>query len=199
MWLILLCSLASLALIVDRLKYFLSIEADEAVLKMKVFDLVKQNKIKDAVIVCEQSGAPMARIIKAALVYFGSPRSVIKDAIESAGRLEVSLMERNLTALSTIAHLAPVLGLLGTVLGLANSFFIIQSRALALNPVTPGDIAGGIWEALLTTIFGLIVSIPATLVYNYCVSRVDEFIFQVEQASADILGMIAHFADNQHE
>lgn len=197
MWLILICSLTSAAVIINRFKYFSLIPANEYLLKSKIFELIKQNKIKDALVLCEKTQTPASRILKAGIVCFGRQGALIKEAVETAGHLEIALMERNLMGLSTITHLAPLLGLLGTMLGLANSFFIIQSRALALNPVTPGDIAGGIWQAILTTIFGLIVSVPSLLFYNYFVYRIDGFVSQYEQMTMEFLNLASYSAEAQ--
>ncbi len=126
----------------EKIFYFLSIPGDSQSFKVKVFDLIKQNRMKDAVVLCEQSPLPVAKVIKSAVMKFGSSREILKEEMDSAGHWEVSLLERNLAVLLTVSHIAPLLGLLGTVIGMTNSFYIIQSRAAALNPVTQGDIAG---------------------------------------------------------
>lgn len=197
MWLIMLCSCVSLAVVINRFKYFSLVPANEYLLRSKVFELTKQNKIKDALVLCEKTSTPAARILKAGILCFGRQSVFIKEAVETAGHLEIVAMERNLMGLSTVTHVAPLLGLLGTMLGLANSFFVIQSRSLALNPVTSGDIAGGIWQAILTTIFGLMISIPSMLFYNYFVYRIDDFVSQYEQMSMEFLNLVALSADDQ--
>jgi len=88
--------------------------------------------------------------------------------MEDVSLFEIPKLESRLSALATIAHISPLLGLLGTVTGMTASFHTIQVRAAGLNPVTPGDLAGGIGEALLTTVAGLIVAIPTYTAINVC-------------------------------
>ena len=144
MWPILLCSLVSLALFIEKISYFSSISTDVYALKSKVFEFLKQNRLKDAIILCEQDPSPVAKIIKAGIVKHGSGREEIKEAMEDVSHFEIPRLERNLQALMTIVHLSPLLGLLGTMTGITSSFYSIQVRSAAMNPVTPGDIAGGI-------------------------------------------------------
>jgi len=92
--------------------------------------------------------------------------------------------------LATLTHIAPLLGLLGTVTGMVNAFQVIENKASAMNPVNPGDLAGGIWEALLTMVFGLCVAIPATVAYNYLTSRVDGFVLDMERSATDLLNIL---------
>ena len=99
-------------------------------------------------------------------------------------------MEKNLPALATIAHISPLLGLLGTVTGMVRCFQAIQAKAVSLHPVSPGDLAGGIWEALLTTVAGLIVAIPTFVAYNYLVNRVNHFILEIEKAATELVNFL---------
>jgi len=196
MWPILLCSLMSLALFLDRISYFSSIATDIYLLKSKIFELLKQNKVKDAVVLCEQNPSPVAKILKAGIVNYGSRREQIKEAMEDASHFEIPLLEKNLPMLSTVSHIAPLLGLLGTVTGMASSFYMIQLRSAAMNPVVPGDIAGGIWQSLLTTVFGLIVAIPTLLAYNYCVSRVNIFVLDMERAATELVHLLSQLSES---
>ena len=196
MWPILLCSLVSLALFIEKISYFSSISTDVYALKSKVFEFLKQNRLKDAIILCEQDPSPVAKIIKAGIVKHGSGREEIKEAMEDVSHFEIPRLERNLQALMTIVHLSPLLGLLGTMTGITSSFYSIQVRSAAMNPVTPGDIAGGIWQALLTTVFGLIVAIPTLLAYNYCVSRVNSFVLEMERAATELVNLLSHLSES---
>lgn len=197
MWLIFMCSLASLAVIMDKIFYLLSIPSDSQPFKSKVFDLIKQNRMKDAVVLCEQSPLPVAKIIKSAVMKFGSSREILKEEMDASGHWEVFLLERNLSVLLTVSHLAPLLGLLGTVIGMTNSFYIIQSRAAALNPVTQGDIAGGVWQALLTTVFGLMVAVSTTLAYNLFVVRINRFVNEMERTASELINLLAQLSESR--
>ena len=132
----------------------------------------------------------------------GLPKTVtltseeVREAIEDASVFEVPRLERNLPVLATVAQVAPLLGLLGTVTGLVAAFQVIESKASALNPVNPGDLAGGIWQALLATTFGLCVAIPSHVAYNYLVSRVDGFVLDMERSATDLLNILGQRRDD---
>jgi len=195
MWPIFLCSLAALTLFIEKLFYFSSISTNIAALKHKIFECVKENRLKDAVVICEQSGSPVAKIMKAGIIGSGTGRWEIKESMEEVSLVEIPRLEKHLNALATIAHTALLLGLLGTAVGMARVFHAIELRSASMNPLTAGDLAGGIWQALLTTIFGLCVAIPTFLAYNYCVSLVNDFMVRMERAASELLNMLSHLSD----
>jgi len=155
---ILLCSFFALGIVIEKLIHFSMVQTNAAQFKANVFGLLKNNKIKEAVQLCEVNPSPIAKILKAGVLKFGAPREEIKENMEDASLFEIPKLENRLGALATIAHISPLLGLLGTVTGMTTSFHTIQVRAASLNPVTPGDLAGGIGEALITTVAGLSLS-----------------------------------------
>ena len=183
---IVLCSCFAFAIVIEKFIYFSIIKADPQKLRKDIFNLIKDNKLKEAVAYCEESRSPIAKVLEAGILKFGCSKEEIKEALNDASFFEIPKLERRLTALATIAHIAPLLGLLGTVTGMAANFHTIQIRATSLNPVTPGDLAGGIWEALLTTVAGLIVAIPTFVVYNYLVSRINKFILEMERSATEL-------------
>lgn len=187
---ILLCSVVALAIVIAKLMYFASIRTDIAALKSYVFECVRRNDIKAALERCRTDPSPVAKVMAAALSRFGQPRHMIKEAIEEISLIEVPRLEKRFTALATIAHVAPLLGLLGTVTGMTGSFQTIQMKAASLNPVTPGDLAGNIAEALITTVAGLSVAIPTFVAYNYLVSRVNIIVLQMELAATELTNLI---------
>ena len=115
--------------------------------------------------------------------------------VEEAAQLEIPRLEKHLPVLATIAHIAPLLGLLGTVTGMIRSFQVIQMKALALAPVNPGDLAGGIWEALLATVAGLAVAIPTYVAYNYLTSQVDNLVYDMERSATDLVNLLSSKRD----
>ena len=187
---ILLCSVVALAIIISKWMYFASIRTDVAALKSFVFEAIRRNDIKTAIERCRDNPSPVAKVMAAALSRFGQPRPLIKEAIEEVSLIEVPKLEKRFTALATIAHVAPLLGLLGTVTGMTGSFQTIQMKAASLNPVTPGDLAGNIAEALITTVAGLSVAIPTFVAYNYLVSRVNTIVLQMEQAATELTNLM---------
>lgn len=187
---IVICSILSLGIIVEKLLFLSRMLAGTTRLKAEVFQKIRDNQIQPAVALCENNTSAVAKILKAGILKFGEERQSIKEAMEDASRIEVAKLERHLTALATIANISPLLGFLGTVAGLAACFHTIEVRAATLNPVTPGDLAGGIWEALLTTIAGMLVAIPTFVAYNYLVSRVNSIITDMEYHATELLNLL---------
>ncbi|MCA9400956.1 MAG: MotA/TolQ/ExbB proton channel family protein [Candidatus Omnitrophica bacterium] len=191
---IILCSLFALAIVIEKFFYFSRINTNVTALKSEVFNLIKSNKIKEAVLHCDQYRSPVAKILKAGLIKFGAAKEEIKESLEEVSMFEIPKMETKLHALATIAHICPLLGLLGTVTGMTASFHTIQVRMASLNPVTPGDLAGSIGEALLTTVAGLMVAIPTYVAYNFCVNRIHRFTLEMERAATELLNFMSHLS-----
>ncbi len=189
---IILCSLFALGIVIEKLLYFAFIKTNVPKLKREVFERLKNNNIKEAVELCEKNKSPVAQILKAGIFKYSSSKEEIKENMEDASLYEIPKLENRLAALSTIAHITPLLGLLGTVTGMTASFHTIQVRAASMNPVTPGDLAGGIGEALLTTVAGLIVAIPTFVAYNYFVSRINGFVLEMERGATELLTLSAN-------
>jgi len=150
--------------------------------------LIKSGNIPEIIDYCNSYNTPISRIFKQGLLKIGLGDERVREAIEMAGRGEVFMLEKKLSILATIAGIAPLLGFLGTVTGMINAFMTIQSLG---GVVSPSDLAGGVWEALLTTAYGLMVGIPAYGLYNYFVTRINRLVYEIENATfefIDILG-----------
>lgn len=190
MWPILLCSIFALAIALEKFWYLHKINIDTQEFLKKILEKMKRHETKEALNVCDGVKNPVANILKAGILKYDRPRPQIVEAIEDASLYEIPRIEKNLTALATIAHISPLLGLLGTVTGMVRCFQTIQAKATSFHPVSPGDLAGGIWEALLTTVAGLIVAIPTFVAYNYLVSRINHFILEMERASTELVNFL---------
>lgn len=190
MYLIILCSIVALAVILERLYHFQRARIDSNKFMEGVSNILKRNRIMEAIDLCEKTPGPIAHIIKAGILKHDRSRHEIEEAIEDAGIYEVPRLEKNLGALATIAHISPLLGLLGTVTGMVRAFQVIQEKASFLHPINPADLAGGIWEALITTAAGLIVAIPTFVAYNYLVSRVKGFILEMESTTTNLINIL---------
>ena len=195
MWPILLCSVISFAIVIERMISLRRMQIDTKSFMEQISKSLKRNKVMEALDTCEREQGPIANILKAGILKHDRPRNEIREAIEDASIHEVPRLEKNLPVLSTVANVAPLLGLLGTVTGLVKAFQVIESKASSINPVNPGDLAGGIWEALLTTVFGLCVAIPTYVAYNYLVSRVDGFVLDMERSATDLLNILGEKRD----
>lgn len=190
MFLILLCSIIAAAVVIERFVrlYRARINTDEFM--EDIAETLKRNKVMEAIDKCNAMPGPIAEILKAGILKHNRSRAEIKEAIEDAGVHEVPKLEKNLGALATIAHISPLLGLLGTVTGMVRTFQVIEQKAVALMPVNPGDLAGGIWEALITTVAGLAVAIPTYVAYNFLVSKVDGLVLEMEKSATDLINIL---------
>lgn len=190
MWPILLCSIVAFAIVLERLYHLYRAKIDTKKFMEEIVNALKRNRIIEAIQMCDNTPGPTAHILKAGIMKHDRPRQEIRESIEDAGLHEVPRLEKNLGVLATIAHVAPLLGLLGTVTGMVRCFQIIQQKSTSLHPVSPGDLAGGIWEALLTTVAGLVVAIPTFVAYNYLVSRVDGMVLDMERSATDLINLL---------
>jgi len=191
MYPIILCSIIAFGIILERLYYFRKIRIDAVSFMDNIEGTLKRNKIAESVKICEDTEGPIAAIVKAGLLKHDRSRQEIREAIEDAGHQEVSRLEGHIKILATIAHISPLLGLLGTVVGMAKVFQVIQMKTIALNPVGTGDLAGGVWQALLTTALGLIVAIPAIVAYHYLAAKVQDFILDMERSATELVNMLS--------
>lgn len=190
MYPIILCSIVALAVIIERLYHLHRARINIEEFMESVSNTLKHNRIMEAIDLCDRTPGPIAHIVKVGILKHDRSRQEIKESIEDVGIYEVPRLEKNLGVLATIAHISPLLGLLGTVTGMVRAFQVIQAKATAFNPVSPGDLAGGIWEALITTVGGLMVAIPTFVVYNYLVSQVKGFIVEMERSASEIINIL---------
>lgn len=142
-----------------------------------------EGDVAGAIQVCERNPSPVSSIVKAGLLRYGRPKDEIERALEDASAHELAVLERGLPVLATIAMIAPLLGFLGTVTGMINSFEALAS--VGLN--NPAAVAKGISEALITTAAGLIIAIPIQMIYNYFVTRVNALVRNMESAANVVL------------
>jgi len=183
-WFILATSILGLAVVIDRFIVIRRAKINVPAFMIRLRGLIKKNDISGAVSVCMQEKSPIANIIRKGLKKYRFGHNRVKESIENAGKQEVNKLEKGLSILATIAGVAPLLGFLGTVTGMISAFMTIEDLAGSANP---SDLAGGIWEALLTTAFGLIVGIPAFAFYNYFVNGVKKLVGDMETVANDVV------------
>lgn len=150
-------------------------------------DFVYDSKIESAIELCKRTNSPEARMIQKGLNRIGRPLKEISDAIENTGRLEVFKLERNINYLATIAGAAPMIGFLGTVIGMIMAFAEIANTE---GQVDPKLLSSGIYVAMLTTAAGLIAGIMAYIFYNYLVMKVDKSVHSMESSVTDFLDLL---------
>ncbi len=147
---------------------------------------VASGNIEGAKALCRGTDTPAARMIEKGLMRIGKPLKDIDAAIENVGNLEVFKLEKNLSSLASISGAAPMVGFLGTVTGMILAFYEMSSQ----QNVTPSVLAGGIYQALITTAFGLVIGIFAFVGYNYLVAKVEQVIFQMEKITLDFMDLL---------
>lgn len=187
MWPIMLCSVIALAITIERFFSLRRATIDTRSFMDAMKTILRQNRVQEAVALCDETDAPVARIMKAGVLKHNRSKEDIREAIEDAGHLEIPRLERYLSALATCANVAPLLGLLGTVQGMIKCFAEIQHKQGLVNP---SDLAEGIGNALITTGAGLTIAIPTLVVYNYLVARVENMILEMEISSSDLVELL---------
>lgn len=187
MWLILATSVVGLAVVIDRFLVLRKAKINVPAFMVRIRGFIKKKDISGAISYCMEEKSPVANIVRKGLKKYKYGHDRVKEAIENAGSQEISKLEKGLTILATVAGIAPLLGFLGTVTGMIQAFMTIQDLAGAANP---SDLAGGIWEALITTAFGLIVGIPALAFYNYFLSAVKRLVGEMETVANDVVDVI---------
>lgn len=145
--------------------------------------LIVNRSVKQATKVCEDFSGPVASIMKAGLLKFGHPRDEVEKTIENAALFEIGRFEKNMVWLATVANVAPLMGFLGTVAGMINSFEALAEAGLS----NPGLVASGISEALITTAAGLAIAIPVQLAYNFFMNKINRFVRDVETSTNMLL------------
>ncbi|HEY9185525.1 MAG TPA: MotA/TolQ/ExbB proton channel family protein [Salegentibacter sp.] len=154
---------------------------------LQIKDSVLNGNIESAKMRCAQSDSPVARLTQKGISRIGSPLEDINTAIENAGRLEVYKLEKNVSILATIAGAAPMIGFLGTVIGMVLAF---HELATSSGQAQMGALAEGIYTAMTTTVAGLIVGIIAYIGYNHLVVKTDKVVHQMEATAVDFLDLL---------
>lgn len=152
----------------------------------KVEQLLLNKKIPEATAYCKQNSVPMTRILLAGIINYEKSESELKEILEEAGRQEVPLIRSHLAALGTIASVAPLLGLLGTVIGMIDVFATLSEQ----TEVNPSMLAGGISTALVTTAFGMCIAMPTLASYNYFIAKVQTLIVEMEKISLHMVAVL---------
>lgn len=155
-------------------------------------DYIHEGKLKSATTLCEKYDSPVARLVQKGIERIGRPLSDIQTAVENTGNAEVARLEKGLPMLATIAGGAPMIGFLGTVLGMVQAFF---NMAQAGNNLDITLLSSGIYTAMITTVGGLIVGIVAYFGYNYLTSNISDLIFKMENATIDFMDLLHEPAD----
>lgn len=186
-WIILGCSVLALASFIEKLMVIHKTRIDTEKFLAEIEILVRQNQIGEAERLCMKYNTPVTRVVKAGITHLSSTRERIMNRMEEVALIELPRLEERLGLLATVAHIAPLLGLLGTVTGMIKAFQVIQEKSGTMNVVNPADLAEGIWAALITTACGLSVAIPTFVAYNYLRHYVKHIQHEMDRAASRIL------------
>lgn len=184
------CSILSFTIFIERLLHLRKSEIDTNRFIINLRKTIKEGNMVEAVGICEATGGTIANIVKAGLIRHNRKKEQIEQAMEISGLVEIAQLEKNAKILSIIAYIAPLIGLLGTVLGFIQAFS--EMRLSGLVDISATRIGEAMEYALVTTAAGLVVAIPSVIAYNYIVSRVESFVLEIQTASAEIVDLLAN-------
>ena len=184
---IVLLSLVGTIIIIERLLFFRKIRVDEEKMISRLKSALEKGHFDEAVSICENNPAPITNLMKVGIEHRNFSESEIKESIMNAANLEIPRLERFLPALGTVAHIAPLLGLLGTVTGNIDAFGVLGQFAAGGDPRA---LANGIAEALITTAAGIVVAVPAIIFYNHLVSKVNHIIIRLENRVGELVMLL---------
>jgi biopolymer transport protein ExbB len=182
-----LMSVIAVYIFVERYMALLKSSKEEKNFMNNIRDFIHNGRVDSAIALSRSQDSPIARMIDKGLQRLGKPLSDINAAIENVGKLEVSRLEKNIAGLATIAGAAPMLGFLGTVIGMINAFY---DMSMAGNNVDIVVLSGGIYQAMVTTVGGLIVGIVAYVCYNILVARIEKLVFILEARATDFMDIL---------
>src|ERR1043166_8381619 len=189
LWLLLLVSAIAVAVFIERFLHYHRAQINSSEFLNGVKTVLKRDNVVEALSICDATPGPVARLVKTAILNREHGRDRVREALEEAGLAEVPRLEEKLNLLATIAQLAPLLGLLGTVIGFIELFSRLQKEGLYAN-----TLFDGLYHAMICAAAGLAVAIPAHAAYNYLVSRVNSIVLDMERAATEIVNIVTEGA-----
>ena len=194
-WLILIAAAIAIAVFIERALHCHRAQINSTEFLNGVRNVLKRENVVEAISICDATPGPVARLVKTAILNRDKGRERLREAVEEAGLTEVPLLEEKLNLLATIAQIAPLLGLLGTIIGFMDVFKGLQTDGLYAHLSGEHSLADGIWHALICAAGGIAVAIFSHAGYNYLVSRVNKIVLDMERASGEIVNIVG---ENDH-
>jgi biopolymer transport protein ExbB len=187
LWVTMLCGLVALGVFIER-----SLHLHRARIRWEDFlngilNIMRRRNVAEALAICDETPGPVARVVRAAILHRDDRKEQIETAVRNESLVEISRMERRLVVVATVAQIAPLLGLLGTVLGMVDCLLTIQREAPL---VQVADVSGGLMRALITTAGGLMVAIPCYAAFNLLLIKIDRLVLDMEQAGAEMVAFV---------
>lgn len=187
MWVILALSIVGLAVFLERLVYLHRAQVRVGEFLRGLANLVRDDRVEEVRKQCLATPGPVARVALSAVLARECPRAELRDIVQEAGQLEVPRLERHLSLLGGIAHTAPLLGLLGTVLGLLEAFYLVSTQG---GYATVADLSGAVYQSLIAAAAGLAVAIPALIAAGYLNARVQDLVHDMERAGIEMVNLL---------
>lgn len=187
LWVILFAGAVGIVVFIERFLHCHRAQINSTEFLNGVRTVLKRDNVVEALSICDATPGPVARLVKTAILNRDQGRDRVREAVEAAGHAEVPRLEEQLGFLATLTRLAPLLGLLGTVLGFMSVFMTIQDAGLNAHV---NDLSAGIWQALTCTAAGLAVAIPLQAGHNYLVNRVNSIVLDMERVAAEIVNIV---------
>jgi len=188
MWVILFVGAVGIVTFIERYLHCHRAQINSTEFLNGVRTVLKRNNVVEALAICDATPGPVSRLVKMAILNREHGRERVREAVEETGLIEVPRLEERLNLLATIAQIAPLLGLLGTVLGFIRIFYDMQGA----GPYTHiGELSNGIWQALIAAAAGIAVAIPTHAGYNYLVSRVNKVVQDMERSANEIVNIVS--------
>lgn len=187
LWIILASGAAAFLVFVERAWHLHRARIRSEDFLRGIFNILRKDNITEALTICDETPGPVAYVVKTAILHRGDDKQAIRSAVDDAGMAEISRMERRLVVIATVAQIAPLMGLLGTVLGMIEAFLVMQHQAPL---VQSADIMAGLMRALTTTAAGLTVAIPCYAAFNLLVVKIDRIVLDMERAASEITAFL---------
>ena len=184
---LLILSLVSIYIFIERWLALRKAATEDATFMKKIKDYIHDGEIESATLLCRKTDTPYARLIQKGISRIGRPMNDVLVAIENVGNIEIANLGKGFTWLATTAAGAPMIGFLGTVTGMVKAFFALSTAGNNANITV---LAGGIYEALVTTVAGLVVGIIALFAYNYLTARVNHVMNQLENKTMEFMDLL---------
>jgi biopolymer transport protein ExbB len=195
MWLIIIAAAIAAVVFMERVLYCHRSQINSTEFLNGVRTVIKRGNVVEAISICDATPGPVSRLVKTAILTRELGRERVREAVEEAGLVEVPRLEEKLNLLATIAQIAPLLGLFGTVVGFIDVFGQIDQAGLYSNI---GQLSHGVWKSLVCAAGGIAVAIPAHAGYNYLVSRVNKIVIDMERVAAEIVNIVTENGNGTH-
>jgi biopolymer transport protein ExbB len=187
LWIIIFSGLFALAVFIERGLHLhrARIRSDDFL--TGILNILKRRNIKEALTICEETPGPVAYIVKTAILHRDDQREAVMQAVDEASSAEISRMERRLVVVATVAQMTPLLGLLGTIIGMMKFLFVLKTQA---PMVQSADVWTALMGALVTTAAGLMVAIPCYAAFNLLVIKIDRIVLDMHRSGSEIIAFL---------